>query len=170
MKKILGLCLFLAVTGCVAKPKEERFVNPIFYSLLEGPNYQYDTIKITPTSYFIRNYFGYYTMANCEMLENTMEKVKLKCLYLPADSNNKEELVYADPDEEPLSITQEFVISKDKPFAPATSIVEYSYFRDEEKWSERHAFVTVNTPSRKWDVDGTIAKARAMLEAKTKAF
>ncbi len=167
MKNHIALITLFTLTACTSTPKpEETFVNPIFYSLMERTNKEFDAIKITPTSYFVRNYYGYYTMANCEMLENTMTKVTLKCLFLPADPNNKEELVMVEPEDEPTTWTEEFVINEEQSYSNGTSIIDYSYLEDAKKWGARHPYITVDAPTRKWDVNSTIEKARKQLKAK----
>lgn len=87
-----------------------KFKNPIFYKTLYGMATKGDIINITPTEYHVRNYYGYETYAKCELLENEINKVVLKCLHLPANPNNKKELIMVKSDGIPTSWTYEFVI------------------------------------------------------------
>ncbi len=167
MKNHIALITLFTLTACTSTPKpEETFVNPIFYSLMERTNKEFDAIKITPTSYFVRNYYGYYTMANCEMLENTMTKVTLKCLFHPAAPNNKDELVMVEPEDEPIAYIQSYKLSENQNYSKGTFIQEYTYRLNDDKWFSRQPYVTVDAPTRKWNVNSTIEKAKAQLKAK----
>lgn len=88
MKKLITiLCIILTACSLLPQKKEERFVNPIFYQPLEGLKYKPDLYKIRPDKLFIQNFYGYNTTVNCEMLENTMDTVVLKCLHTPEPPN-----------------------------------------------------------------------------------
>ena len=127
MKKLIAI-LIIFLSACTSVKKDE-FVNPIFYGKMVGYYTKYDTIQITPTSYHITNYYGYKAKANCEILENTQEKVTLKCLHLPHDENNEQELILVLPNEEPTYWTYEFVIVSEEieDLEHITYIKEYNY-------------------------------------------
>ena len=109
MKKIfLILALALYFNPSYAS-ETENFINPIFYKTLHSMGTKGDTVKITPTTYQIKNYYGYETSANCELLENEIHKVTLKCLHLPADTAKKE-LIIVGPNEKPKSWIYKFII------------------------------------------------------------
>ncbi len=83
MRKLITVLCFVLLTSCALWPREERFVNPIFYKPLEGLKYNPDLYKIRPNKLFMQNFYGYNTTVDCDMLENTMETVVLKCLHTP---------------------------------------------------------------------------------------
>lgn len=84
MKKFLIiLCTILTACSLLLQKEEETFVNPIFYKPLEGLKYRPDLYKIRPDKLFRQNFYGYNTTVNCEMLENTINTVVLKCLHTP---------------------------------------------------------------------------------------
>ena len=139
MKKIVtAFVIFLSACSSV---KKDEFVNPIFYGEMVGYYTEYDIIQITPTSYHITNFYGYKAKADCELLENTMNKVTLKCLHLPHDENNEQELILVRPDDKPTYWTHEFVINSEK-IQDKLHISKYSYFKDEKDWSSRKGFTT----------------------------
>ncbi len=142
MKKLITI-LIIFLSACTSVKKDE-FVNPIFYGEMVGYYTEYDIIKITPTSYHITNYYGYKAKADCELLENTWEKVTLKCLHLPHDENNEQELIFVLPNEEPTYWTYEFVIVSEEIENKTNEIhiLQYSYFKDEKDWSSRRGFAT----------------------------
>ena len=109
MKKLIALFTIL-LTSCTSVKKDE-FVNPIFYNKMVGTYTKYDTVQITPTSYHITNFYGYQAKAECELLENTWEKVTLKCLHLPHDKNNENELIIVGEDDEPTYWTRIFILA-----------------------------------------------------------
>lgn len=151
MKKygIFFMVLFLA--SCSVMKSEERFVNPVFYSLMEE-GHKEDIIKITPTEYRIKSYDGRTARADCEMLENTMEKVTLKCLFMPADPNNEKEYPLVFPDDDPTYRTRSYVIDNDNPFH-VMGIIEYVFFENETKWGQRTPYFIVNAPSAPWSAN-----------------
>ena len=109
MKKLIILFI-LFLTSCTSVKKDE-FVNPIFYNKMVGTYTKYDTVQITPTSYHITNFYGYQAKAECELLENTWEKVTLKCLHLPHDKNNENELIIVGEDDEPTYWTYKYILA-----------------------------------------------------------
>ena len=110
MKRIFWVLVLIFMAGTVrAEEEKKEFKNPIFSKTLYGMATKGDTVKITPSSYYIKNYYGYETSAKCELLENEMDKVVLKCLHLPAHPSKKE-LVIVRPDGVPTSWIYKFVI------------------------------------------------------------
>ena len=110
MRKIVLILGLLLNFNLAHAEQIEKFVNPLFYKTLYGMATKGDTIKITPNSYYVKNYYGYEASAKCELLENKMDKVVLKCLHLPPDPNNKKELHLVGYPEIPVSWIYKFVI------------------------------------------------------------
>ena len=127
MKKFIAI-LIIFLSACSSVKKDE-FVNPVFYGEMVGYYTEYDTVQITPTSYHITNFYGYKAKADCELLENTMNKVTLKCLHLPHDENNEQELIIVRPDGKPTYRTYEYIIVSEKieDSELITHIKEYDY-------------------------------------------
>ena len=109
MKKLVFV--FTILLSACSSVKKDEFVNPIFYNKMIGTYTEYDTVQITPTSYHITNFYGYQAKAECELLENTWEKVTLKCLHLPHDKNNENELIIVGEDDEPTYWTRIFILA-----------------------------------------------------------
>ena len=109
MKKLITIFTIL-ITSCTSVKKEE-FLNPIFYNKMVGTYTKYNTIQITPTNYHVTNFYGYQNKANCELLENTWEKVTLKCLHLPHNKNNKNELIIVGENSKPTYWTRIFILA-----------------------------------------------------------
>ncbi len=148
MRKIITVLCFALLTSCALWQREERFVNPIFYETMEEIGYEYSTIKLTPTTYYIKNFYGYHTSAECEMLENLEDRITLKCLFMPADPNNEEELIIVGSDDTPKIWTQTYIIWPEQNHKSGTTIVEYSYYESEEDWCSRQPYITVS-PEKK---------------------
>lgn len=136
MKKILViLVMFLVAFSANAEDEkvQEKFVNPLFYKGMINFGKEPNFVKITPTSYYTQNCYGYRTSAQCEMLKNTEDIVVLKCLHLPADRNDEQALIIAGYDSKPQVWTYKFLIrwkefqtSKD-----GTYVREMSYYENE---------------------------------------
>lgn len=141
MKKILlillwGVVIFSAVAEENKKQaSEERFVNPLFYKGMINFRKEPNFVKITPTSYYIQNCYGYRTSARCEMLKNTEDIVILKCLHLPEDRNDEQALIITGYDNKPQIWTYKFLI-RWKEFQTSkegTYVREISYYQDEKE-------------------------------------
>ncbi len=144
MRKLIVVLCFVLLTSCALLQREERFVNPIFYETFPGK----EQIRLMPTKYYVENRYGYHTSAKCEMLENLEDRITLKCLFMPADPNNEEELIIVGSDDTPKTWTRTYVIWPEQNHKSGTTIVEYSYYEDEEDWCSRHPYITVS-PERK---------------------
>ena len=94
MKKLL-LSAVILLSACRSAPAEEKFVNPLFYETLEPISRIAWTTYLSPTQIRITNE-GYELIKTCEMLENTFEKVSLKCSFYNklSDSNMSEIYTY----------------------------------------------------------------------------
>ena len=75
MKKLFVLILLLA--GCSFQPKEERFINPLFYKTLY-PIPNTDTEKrITPIKIYSKSVDP---ELDCQLLENSQTEIVLSCI------------------------------------------------------------------------------------------
>jgi len=110
MKKIFLICAFILNSYFVYANEPEKFKNPIFYKTLYSLATKGNTIKITPSSYYVKNYSGYETSAKCKLLDNEINKIVLKCLHSPTDSEIKKELIYVPSDGKPISWIYKFII------------------------------------------------------------
>ena len=78
--KIPGmLFLILAVTACATQIKEEKFVNPVFYTVMEPLSTNSWYTQITPTEMLSSNNKGAFMKQKCTLIENTMKTVTLQC-------------------------------------------------------------------------------------------
>ena len=140
MRKIVLILGLLLNFNLAHAEQIEKFVNPLFYKTLYGMATKGDTIKITPNSYYVKNYYGYEASAKCELLENKMDKVVLKCLHRPSDPNNKKELHMVGPDEISVSWIYKFVIpqKEEQVYKSGTRVILYprlSWEREEDSIS-----------------------------------
>ncbi len=142
MRKIIAVLFFTLLTSCALLPREEKFVNPIFYETILGKK----QIRLTPTQYYVENQYGYHTSAKCEMLENLEDRITLKCLFMPADPNNEEELIIVSSNEKPLYMIKTYIIMPNLQDGKYT-IEEQTYF-DENKRGLAHTYYHVN-PDKK---------------------
>ena len=88
MKKLL-LSAVILLSACRSAPAEEKFVNPLFYKTLEPISRMAWTTYLSPTQIRTTNE-GYEEIEDCITLENTFEKVSLKCTRL--DDDKKENI------------------------------------------------------------------------------
>ncbi len=77
------LFLALAVMCCLActarAAEDEKFVNPLFYEIMEPISKIAWQTTLTPTKKVINNKLGASREENCELLENTQTHITLKC-------------------------------------------------------------------------------------------
>ena len=77
------LFLALAVMCCLActarAAEDEKFVNPLFYEIMEPISKIAWQTTLTPTKRAINNKLGASREENCELLENTQTSITLKC-------------------------------------------------------------------------------------------
>ena len=78
MKKFIFIFYILAISACVFKPEEQKYVNPIFYKEMEPLSTGTWHTQITPTKMFTSNK-GDFDIQKCSLIENTMEAVTLRC-------------------------------------------------------------------------------------------
>ena len=93
MKKLL-LSAVILLSACRSAPAEEKFVNPLFYKTLEPVSRMAWTTYLSPTQIRTTNE-GYELIKTCEMLENTFEKVSLKCSFYNKLSDSNVTYIYA---------------------------------------------------------------------------
>ncbi len=75
------LCLIaLLLTACANTAQEQKFVNPMFYEKLDPVSSISWTTYLTPTK-MRKIRAGYEKTYDCELLENTQDKVSLKCTW-----------------------------------------------------------------------------------------
>ena len=77
------LFLALAVMCCLActarAAEDEKFVNPLFYEIMDPISKIAWQTTLTPTKRVINNKLGASREENCELLENTQTSITLKC-------------------------------------------------------------------------------------------
>ena len=77
------LFLALAVMCCLActarAAEDEKFVNPLFYEIMEPISKIAWQTTLTPTKKIVDNGLGTTIEETCELTENTMERISLKC-------------------------------------------------------------------------------------------
>lgn len=79
MNKTLILSLTLLITACATKLEEQKFVNPIFYKVMDPISRRGSwPTQITPTE-MVRSNEGTVVNQNCTLEENTIEAVTLRC-------------------------------------------------------------------------------------------
>ena len=78
MRNFIPALLILAISACVFKPEEQKFVNPIFYKEMEPLSTGTWHTQITPYL-FVRSNKGDTSIQKCSLIENTMEAVTLRC-------------------------------------------------------------------------------------------
>ena len=81
MNKQLFLALaVMCCLPCTARAAEdEKFVNPLFYEIMEPISKIAWQTTLTPTKRAINNKLGASREENCELLENTQTSITLKC-------------------------------------------------------------------------------------------
>lgn len=137
MRKVFVIVLFGVFISFIVRAGEDKFVNPIFYQAMEGVGTRPDLIKISPSEIYIQNYYGYSLTAKCEMLENVVDTVILKCLYMPRDKDDDNVLIMVDYDEEPTYWTHKFYIwpKEEQTSELGIYVRKYNYYKDEKKWT-----------------------------------
>lgn len=78
MKKIVIMMLALIIASCATKPEEQKFVNPIFYKVMDPLSTGSWYTQITPTE-MLRSNKGTVLRQKCTLIENKMEAVTLQC-------------------------------------------------------------------------------------------
>lgn len=78
MRKIGLFLMILTLAGCTDKAQEQKFVNPIFYKVMEPVSTGTWQTQITPTE-MLRNNKGATVKQSCTLIENKMESVTLRC-------------------------------------------------------------------------------------------
>ena len=77
------LFLALAVMCCLActarAAEDEKFVNPLFYEIMEPISKIAWQTTLTPTKKIVDNGLGTTIEETCKLTENTMERISLKC-------------------------------------------------------------------------------------------
>ena len=74
------LFLALAVMCCPAcAAEDEKFVNPLFYEIMDPISKIAWQTTLTPTKKIVDNGLGTTMEETCELTENTMERISLKC-------------------------------------------------------------------------------------------
>ena len=77
------LFLALAVMCCLActarAAEDEKFVNPLFYEIMDPISKIAWQTTLTPTKKIVDNGLGTTIEEICELTENTMERISLKC-------------------------------------------------------------------------------------------
>ena len=74
------LFLALAVMCCLAcAAEDEKFVNPLFYEIMDPISKIAWQTTLTPTKKIVDNGLGTTMEETCELTENTMERISLKC-------------------------------------------------------------------------------------------
>ncbi len=76
--KQLSIILFLFCMGCSFCPKEERFVNPLFYKTLYPLSNNEVETRLTPTKIYTKSVIP---EENCQLLKNTENEVIFSCEY-----------------------------------------------------------------------------------------
>ena len=76
--KQLSIILFLFCMGCSFCPKEERFVNPLFYKTLYPLSDNEVETRLTPTKIYTKSVIR---EENCQLLKNTENEVIFSCEY-----------------------------------------------------------------------------------------
>lgn len=77
--KTFGIVLLsLAISACASKVKEQKFVNPIFYKVMNPLSTGSWYTQITPTE-MVRSNKGTVLKQKCTLIENTMNAVTLQC-------------------------------------------------------------------------------------------
>ncbi len=150
MRKILLVLFGCLVAFSVESKEPEEFVNPLFYKGMINHSKEPNFVKITPTSYYIENCYGYRTSAQCEMLENTENTVTLKCLHLPEDKNDDKALIIVGYDHEPQVWTYKFVIREKniQTSNEGTYVRKMSYYKNEKEPSSYWGFLIYNSEEK----------------------
>ena len=91
MRRLL-LFLVVFVSSCRIFSSEE-FVNPLFNETLKPISRMAWTTQLSPTQVRISN-DGYEQIEECELLENALEKVSLKCTFFNPLSNRDVTYIY----------------------------------------------------------------------------
>lgn len=86
MKKAGIMFVVLMLVACATKPEEQKFVNPIFYEIMDPLSTGTWQAKITPTS-LIRNRKGTVSEQKCTLIENNIDSVTLQCAWDDQPSN-----------------------------------------------------------------------------------
>ena len=77
------IVLFMTVVCCLAcaarAVEDEKFVNPLFAEILEPLSRGTWQTTLTPTKKIVDNGLGTTMEETCELTENTMERISLKC-------------------------------------------------------------------------------------------
>ena len=92
------LFLALAVMCCLActarAAEDEKFVNPLFYEIMEPISKIAWQTTLTPTKKIVDNGLGTTMEETCELTENTMERISLKCRGIINPDFGEEENTY----------------------------------------------------------------------------
>ena len=79
-KKIVLFMTVMCCLACAARAVEdEKFVNPLFAEILEPLSRGTWQTTLTPTKKIVDNGLGTTMEETCELTENTMERISLKC-------------------------------------------------------------------------------------------
>ena len=79
-KKIVLFMTVVCCLVCTAQAAEdEEFVNPLFAEILEPLSRGTWQTTLTPTKKIVDNGLGITMEETCELTENTMERISLKC-------------------------------------------------------------------------------------------
>ena len=79
-KKIVLFMTVVCCLACAARAVEdEKFVNPLFAEILEPLSRGTWQTTLTPTKKIVDNGLGTTMEETCELTENTMERISLKC-------------------------------------------------------------------------------------------
>ena len=80
LKKIVLFMTVMCCLACAAQAVEdEKFVNPLFAEILEPLSRGTWQTTLTPTKKIVDNGLGTTMEETCELTENTMERISLKC-------------------------------------------------------------------------------------------
>ena len=92
------LFLALAVMCCLActarAAEDEKFVNPLFYEIMDPISKIAWQTTLTPTKKIVDNGLGTTMEETCELTENTMERISLKCRGIINPDFGEEENTY----------------------------------------------------------------------------
>lgn len=88
------LCLIvLLLSACTGAAQEQKFVNPLFYEKLEPVSGRSWVTYLTPTQ-FKKSNARYDKVGTCELLENTQDKISLKCTWYNDISESNVTYIY----------------------------------------------------------------------------
>ena len=89
------IVLFMTVVCCLAcAAEDEKFVNPLFYEIMDPISKIAWQTTLTPTKKIVDNGLGTTMEETCELTENTMERISLKCRGIINPDFGEEENTY----------------------------------------------------------------------------